>query len=128
MRAQMQKMMGAMQGQDTPDMEGLMDSIKAEEQVKAPPLSQIPTSSAAFFFSEQLLGPWGMFICSSVDEICVCDTVFYSGCRWYWKAKEKVWQSEAARPGCNARFPSTMNVHWLFLNQSVLMPVTCMLV
>ncbi|XP_015698067.1 signal recognition particle 54 kDa protein, chloroplastic-like isoform X1 [Oryza brachyantha] len=35
MRAQMQKMMGAMQGQDTPDMEGLMDSIKAEEQAAA---------------------------------------------------------------------------------------------
>ncbi|KAF0896487.1 hypothetical protein E2562_024346 [Oryza meyeriana var. granulata] len=35
MRAQMQKMMGAMQGKDTPDMEGLMDSIKAEEQAAA---------------------------------------------------------------------------------------------
>jgi hypothetical protein len=66
MRAQMQKMMGAMQGQDTPDMEGLMDSIKAEEQVKAPPLSQIPTSSAAFFFLRTItwaLGHVHLFFC-----------------------------------------------------------------
>nr|AAX95238.1 signal recognition particle protein, putative [Oryza sativa Japonica Group] len=44
-----QKMMGAMQGQDTPDMEGLMDSIKAEEQApkkdKAPPPSSKPAKS-----------------------------------------------------------------------------------
>uniref|UniRef100_A0A0D9XP62 signal-recognition-particle GTPase n=1 Tax=Leersia perrieri TaxID=77586 RepID=A0A0D9XP62_9ORYZ len=33
MRARMQKMMGAMQGKDTADMEGLMDSIKAEEEL-----------------------------------------------------------------------------------------------
>ena len=34
MRARMQKMMGAMQGKDSPDMDELMESIKAEEQVK----------------------------------------------------------------------------------------------
>ncbi|KAJ1294065.1 hypothetical protein BS78_01G117600 [Paspalum vaginatum] len=32
MRARMQKMMGAMQGKDSPDMNELMESIKAEEQ------------------------------------------------------------------------------------------------
>ncbi|KAG8091298.1 hypothetical protein GUJ93_ZPchr0011g27899 [Zizania palustris] len=35
MRARMQKMMGAMQGKDSPDIEGLMDSIKAEDQAAA---------------------------------------------------------------------------------------------
>jgi len=32
MRARMQKMMGAMQGKDSPNMDELMESIKAEEQ------------------------------------------------------------------------------------------------
>ncbi|KAM3293350.1 hypothetical protein ACQJBY_036735 [Aegilops geniculata] len=35
MRTRMQKMMAGMQGKDTPDMENLAESIKAEEQVKA---------------------------------------------------------------------------------------------
>ncbi|KAL6640407.1 hypothetical protein ACP70R_021530 [Stipagrostis hirtigluma subsp. patula] len=35
MRARMQKMMGAMQGKDSPDMDNLMESIKAEEQAAA---------------------------------------------------------------------------------------------
>ncbi|OEL31765.1 Signal recognition particle 54 kDa protein, chloroplastic [Dichanthelium oligosanthes] len=35
MRARMQKMMGAMQGKDSPDMDELMESIKAEEQAAA---------------------------------------------------------------------------------------------
>jgi hypothetical protein len=30
----MQKMMGAMQGKDSPNMDEVMESIKAEEQVK----------------------------------------------------------------------------------------------
>ena len=34
MRARMQKMMGAMQGKDSPNMDELMESIKAEEEVK----------------------------------------------------------------------------------------------
>jgi signal recognition particle subunit SRP54 len=34
MRAKMQKMMGAMQGKESPDMDELMGSMKAEEQVK----------------------------------------------------------------------------------------------
>ena len=34
MRARMQKMMGAMQGKEYPNMDELMESIKAEEQVK----------------------------------------------------------------------------------------------
>lgn len=37
MRTRMQKMMAGMQGKDTPDMDNLMESIKSEEQVKAPP-------------------------------------------------------------------------------------------
>ena len=40
MRTRMQKMMAGMQGKDTPDMENLAESIKAEEQVKAPPGQQ----------------------------------------------------------------------------------------
>ncbi|CAL4896854.1 unnamed protein product [Urochloa decumbens] len=35
MRARMQKMMGAMQGKDSPDMNELMESMKAEEQAAA---------------------------------------------------------------------------------------------
>ncbi|XP_062198090.1 signal recognition particle subunit SRP54, chloroplastic-like [Phragmites australis] len=35
MRARMQKMMGAMQGKDSPDMDELMESMKAEEQAAA---------------------------------------------------------------------------------------------
>ncbi|CAN6339684.1 unnamed protein product [Urochloa humidicola] len=35
MRARMQKMMGAMQGKDSPNMDELMESIKAEEQAAA---------------------------------------------------------------------------------------------
>ncbi|CAN6357668.1 unnamed protein product [Urochloa humidicola] len=35
MRARMQKMMGAMQGKDSPNMDELMESIKAEEQATA---------------------------------------------------------------------------------------------
>ena len=34
MCARMQKMMGALQGKDSPNMDELMESIKAEEQVK----------------------------------------------------------------------------------------------
>jgi hypothetical protein len=34
MRAKMQKMMGAIQGKESPDMDELMESMKAEEQVK----------------------------------------------------------------------------------------------
>jgi len=33
MRAKMQKMMGAIQGKESPDMDELMESMKAEEQV-----------------------------------------------------------------------------------------------
>ncbi|KAK3118416.1 hypothetical protein QOZ80_9BG0698730 [Eleusine coracana subsp. coracana] len=35
MRARMQKMMGAIQGKDSPDMDDIMESIKAEEQAAA---------------------------------------------------------------------------------------------
>ena len=34
MCAKMQKMMGAIQGKESPDMDELMESMKAEEQVK----------------------------------------------------------------------------------------------
>jgi signal recognition particle subunit SRP54 len=36
MRGRMQKMMGAIRGKESPNMDDLMESIKDEEQVRAP--------------------------------------------------------------------------------------------
>lgn len=50
MRAKMQKMMGAIQGKESPDMDELMESMKAEEQVKA-------------FLVQTLNNKFGAYIC-----------------------------------------------------------------
>lgn len=83
MRARMQKMMGAIQGKDSPDMDDIMESIKAEEQVKVPILCSFTMASRILLLFD---------ICGELKNLV---QLCHSGCCWRWK-KEKVWQPEEA--------------------------------